>query len=125
MAWIEINNYPDYMISDSGEVKSISRQRISIGQKGILKERILKQFNHPRGYKKVSLKKDKSNHQFLVHRLVAEGFIPKVNGKDQINHKNGVKTDNRADNLEWCNGSENQLHRYRVLKLDNKKKNHV
>lgn len=50
----------------------------------------------------------------LWHRVVALCFIPKIEGKDFVNHKNGNKYDNRASNLEWVNRSENQLHAYEL-----------
>lgn len=50
-----------------------------------------------------------------VHRLVAENFLPQIEGKDQVNHINGNKANNSVDNLEWCNSSENHFHAVQTL----------
>lgn len=78
-----------------GNVKSIRRNKI-------LKPAIV--YN---GYERVCLTKNKKAKCFRVNRLVAETFIPNPNNYPQVNHKNEIKTDNRADNLEWCSSSYN------------------
>lgn len=62
------------------------------------------------GYMRVNLFNNGIGKIYKLHRLVAECFIPKIEGKNQVNHKNGIKSDNRVENLEWCNNSENQKH---------------
>lgn len=60
-----------------------------------------------KGYKKIRLTINDVGRNFLVHRLVAEAFIPNPENLPQINHKNSDKADNRPENLEWCTNSYN------------------
>src|SRR3990167_11158931 len=63
-----------------------------------------------REYVRVSLRRDRRQTAHPVHRLVADAFLGSRPPGHQINHKNGNKTDNRAENLEWVTRNENQLH---------------
>lgn len=63
----------------------------------------------------VWLKEWNKRKNLLHHRIVANAFIPKVEWKPEINHKDWNKSNNCIDNLEWCTSSENKLHKYQVL----------
>jgi hypothetical protein len=94
-------------------VKSLERTRITKGG-GItkVKERILKQHIDRFGYCKVCLLKDGVHYFRKAHRLVAIAFIPNLENKPEINHKDGAKTNNCVSNLEWNTPSENKRHAY-------------
>ena len=62
------------------------------------------------GYYSAALSKDGCTENYLVHRLVAEAFIPNPNNLPCVNHKDGDKTNNCVNNLEWCSYQENGLH---------------
>lgn len=103
--WRDVPGYEGlYQVSDQGRVKNARSGHI----------------RKPRekwdGYLQVNLSRNNRAQSMAVHRLVALAFLPNPESKPQINHINGKKTDNRAENLEWCTGSENQRHRFDVLK---------
>jgi hypothetical protein len=67
------------------------------------------------GYIQTTLCYGKLKKQYLIHRLVAIYFIDNLINKPCVNHKNGIKHDNRVDNLEWVTYSENEIHSHKVL----------
>ncbi len=108
--WKDIPNYEGlYQISNLGRVKSLERivkyNHSKFSQKG-MKERILstKILN---GYLAATLYKNKKRKSFLIHRLVANAFIPNPNNYPQVNHKDENKFNNNALNLEWCTNEYN------------------
>ena len=111
--WKDIPGFRDvYQVSNLGRVRSKDHYVFaSNGMKRIQYGRILRTAISKKGYVQVSIMID-SNKRFHtgVHRLVAKCFIPEINGKDQVNHIDGDKLNNKVDNLEWCNNSENQKH---------------
>jgi hypothetical protein len=104
-----------YEVSSFGRVKSNYREwfytnRYGTTTKASTPTKILKERIHTRGYIFYSIGKDGIFKNFYGHRLVAEAFITKVDGKTCINHINSKKTDNRGMNLEWVSYMENTNH---------------
>lgn len=110
--WKSVVGYEGlYEVSSLGNLKSLDRVKGMYGQLKNYKGRDLKP-NSNKGYLKQILHKDGERKYAQVHRLVAIAFLPNPENKQEVNHKNGIKTDNRVDNLEWVTTSENQKHAY-------------
>lgn len=76
--------------------------------------RILRQHKHPHGYMHVSTKVKGRNILFRIHRLVASAWVDNPENKPYVNHLDGDKMNNSADNLEWCTAAENSKHAYEM-----------
>ena len=110
--WKDIENYEGlYMISNLGNCKSLPRKTNNLRGDYITKERILKPRERRHGYLCYALyNMDRKRKDISIHRLVAKAFIPNTENKPEVNHKNNIKTDNRAVNLEWMTHQENCKH---------------
>jgi len=99
----------DYQISNFGNVKSL--RRLKKFKKGIA--RVFKGSINTKGYPTVCIYVNGEFKTTRIHRLVAKSFIPNPENKPEVNHIDGVKTNNNVFNLEWVTGSENVLHAYK------------
>lgn len=101
--WKYIEGYPGYQVSNKGCIRS--------SKQGYL--RILSNRPNCFGYVTNHLQKDGRGIIHHVHRLVLQAFIGLCPERCECNHKDGVKTNNCVENLEWVTGSENVIHAYR------------
>jgi hypothetical protein len=105
--WKDIKGYEDhYKISNLGRVKSLFDKN----QKR--RDKILNAALTRCGYLRTVLANHGKVRSLYIHRLVAAAFVPNPEDKAQVNHINGIKTDNYFKNLEWCSQSENMKHAY-------------
>lgn len=98
--WKEVEGFPNYKVSNLGRVKS--------KHKNYIKATRIKNS----GYEMTDLYNNGKQKTVMIHRLVAKNFIPNLEGKETVNHKDGNKLNNRVDNLEWMTFSEQNKHFY-------------
>jgi len=98
----EIKNYPNYLINKNGQIYSKYHKKY------------LKPAISGCQYYSVCLTNNKKSKTNLIHRLLAENFIDNPLNFKCVNHINGIKTDNRIENLEWCSYSQNILHSFKL-----------
>lgn len=114
--WKDIIGYEGiYAISNLGRVKRYAHkqlQRNNIFNQ--IADRINKFSKAAGGYCRIGLHNNKVTKTFSMHRLIAIHFIPNPENKPHINHINGIRNDNRIENLEWCTASENVYHTYKL-----------
>jgi hypothetical protein len=114
--WKKIEYLPFYEISNLGRVRSLSRI-INYSDGRIRKHtgKVLATTFDVDGYANNALTIAQAKKKtFKIHRLVAECFLPRINGKNIVNHKNGIKHDNVVTNLEWVTPAENVRHAYSI-----------
>jgi hypothetical protein len=115
--WEDIPNFKGYQASNLGDIRSISFRRTK-------KIKNLSKFSSKNGYLRVKITINGMGKSYSVHRLVAATFLGESK-ELEINHKDGDKTNNKIENLEYCTRSENMLHAYRNgLKVAPSGKNH-
>ena len=102
--WKQVDGWP-YEVSDIGRVRHVGGNPIKLRVR-------------PTGYVSACLSNHGARRYVAVHRIVASAFIPNPNGKPEVNHKDGDRSNNDVRNLEWVTRSENERHAYRVLKKE-------
>ena len=113
--FVDIKGYEGYyQISNHGRIKSLKRIVKHASGDVELKEKFKKPTVNSNGYYKTNLYKNGKETTVYIHRLIASAFIPNLDNKPQINHIDGVKTNNDLSNLEWVTQSENGLHAYNI-----------
>lgn len=113
--WMPVEGYEGYYeISNKGQVQGVHRMVVTPNGLRTIKGKKLKTRLNNDGYIDVRLTKEKKTKTTFIHILLAKAFIPKKDEKLEVNHINGIKTDNRLENLEWVTHSQNMFHAHKI-----------
>lgn len=111
--WRDVKGFEGlYQVSNFGNVRSVDREVKTNSGKRKYKGKDMA-INYTGNYPSVGFKKNKKIYRLMVHRIVAEAFLPNIENKDTVNHKDGNKRNNNVNNLEWSTWSENHKHAYK------------
>ena len=102
MIFEKVKNYPEIEINILGTIRRCKNKLIK------------SQYLNDAGYYMISLSRNNKSKPYRVHRLLAMTFIPNPNNLPEVNHIDGVKTNNNLDNLEWVTHKENMSHAFRI-----------
>ena len=114
-AWKPVVGFEEqYEISLNGVVKRMDKMQVTASGLTIKKGKALKTRINNRGYVEVRLTKYGKQSTTFLHIILAKAFIANPLNKPEVNHLNGIKSDNRIENLEWCTRLENMQHANRM-----------
>jgi hypothetical protein len=114
--WKQIQGYEGlYEISDRGRIKNTGSEKSKLATLSKNGDLFLKKQINNAGYERLLLTNGSNRKTYSVHRLVAIAFIPNPEGKKQVNHIDGNKSNNCVENLEWSTSSENIKHAFVAL----------
>jgi hypothetical protein len=126
MNWKDIPGFEGlYKISNTGIVMSYDRTLPMGSRQRFYKGRKQTVFIGSSGYPCIGISKDKRQKQIMIHRILGILFIPNPDNKPYLNHINGIKTDFRLTNLEWCTQSENNKHAFAIGLIDTHGEGHT
>ena len=109
--WRQVKGYEGYYeVSNLGRVKRTGNKVKRGNHILTVPIRIMKPLDNGKGYLRVKLTMKNKSRRVMLHRIIADAFIPNPESKPNINHINHDRKDNRIENLEWCTQSENVIH---------------
>ena len=118
--WKDILEYPDYQISNMGRLRSTRRYNYLL-KRYVYRNKILSPSTNNAGYSQYAIKRKLC----LIHRLVANAFIPNPDNLPEVDHIDNCKKNNRADNLQWITHHDNMIKMGKQTRLQRKEKNEL